>query len=162
MPVDAADFVAALRHWASGVTIVTSRSGDTVHGMTVSAFASVSLDPPMVLVCADKASNTHGVIAEGGVFAVHVLARGQEKLSNLFASKKDEHRRFEGLAFTTGVTGAPILEGAVAVLDCRVVAAHDAGDHVIYVGDVLEARVPGGEPLLYHHGVYRSFEPASS
>jgi flavin reductase (DIM6/NTAB) family NADH-FMN oxidoreductase RutF len=159
VPVDAEDFLAALRQWASGVTIVTSRSGDVVHGMTVSAFASVSLDPPMVLVCADKASNTHGVIAEGGVFAVHVLSRGQEKLSNLFASKKDEHRRFEGLSWTTATTGAPILEGAVAVLDCRVVAAHDAGDHVIYVGDVAEARARGGDPLLYHEGVYRSLDP---
>jgi flavin reductase (DIM6/NTAB) family NADH-FMN oxidoreductase RutF len=156
VPVDAEDFLGALRQWASGVTIVTSRSGDVLHGMTVSAFASVSLDPPMVLVCADKASNTHGVIAEGGVFAVHVLARGQEDLSNRFASKKDEHLRFQGLEWTTGATGAPILEGAVAVLDCRVVAAHDAGDHVIYVGDVAEARVGGGEPLLYHEGRYHS------
>ncbi len=161
MPVDAEDFLGALRQWASGVTIVTSRSGDVVHGMTVSAFASVSLDPPMVLVCADKASNTHGLIAEAGVFAVHVLARGQEKLSNLFASEEDEHRRFEGLTWTTAVTGAPILEGAVAVLDCRVVAVHDAGDHVIYVGDVAEARAGAGEPLLYHEGVYRALDPGT-
>lgn len=162
MPVDAEDFLRALRQWASGVTVVTSRSGDVVHGMTVSAFASVSLDPPMVLVCADKASITHGLIAEAGVFAVHVLARDQEKLSNLFASKKDEHRRFEGLDWTTAVTGAPILSGAVAVLDCRVVAAHDAGDHVIYVGDVAEARADGGEPLIYHQGAYRSLDPGIS
>lgn len=129
--------------------------------MTVSAFASVSLDPPLVLVCADKSSITHGLIAEGGVFAVHVLARDQEELSNRFASKKDEHRRFEGLEWTTAASGAPILPGAVAVLDCRVVGAHDAGDHVIYVGDVVETHGDGGEPLLYHEGVYRSLDPGT-
>jgi flavin reductase (DIM6/NTAB) family NADH-FMN oxidoreductase RutF len=160
--VGSEEFLGALRQWASGVTVVTSRSGDVVHGMTVSAFASVSLDPPMVLVCADKASNTHGLIAEAGVFAVHVLARDQEKLSNLFASKKDEQRRFEGVEWTTAVTGAPILPGAVAVLDCRVVAAHDAGDHVIYVGDVAAARTDGGDPLLYHGGGYRSLAARTS
>jgi len=145
----------ALREWASGVTIVTSRSGDTVHGMTVSAFASVSLVPPLVLVCADRASNTHGVIAEGRVFAVHVLAAGQEALSDLFADKAREERRFEGLAWRSGATGAPILPGAVAVLDCRMAAAHDAGDHVIYVGRVEAVERAGGEPLLYHRGAYR-------
>jgi flavin reductase (DIM6/NTAB) family NADH-FMN oxidoreductase RutF len=149
-------FRRALREWASGVTVVTSRAGDVIHGMTVSAFASVSLDPPLVLVCADKTSNTHGVIATGGVFAAHVLAAGQEALSNRFASERDEDRRFEGIDWRSGATGAPILPGAAAVLDCRVTAAHDAGDHVIYVGRVEDVEVAGGEPLLYHRGVYRA------
>jgi flavin reductase (DIM6/NTAB) family NADH-FMN oxidoreductase RutF len=144
-----------MREWASGVTVVTSRFGDVIHGMTVSAFASVSLDPPLVLVCADKTSDTHGVIARGGVFAAHVLAEGQEALSNRFASEKDEDRRFQGIDWRTGATGAPILPGAAAVLDCRVAAAHDAGDHVIYVGRVEDVEIGGGEPLLYHRGVYR-------
>jgi flavin reductase (DIM6/NTAB) family NADH-FMN oxidoreductase RutF len=152
--VAAEQFKDALREWASGVTIVTSRHGEQVHGMTVSSFASVSLDPPLVLVCADQDSNTHGVIAEGGVFAVHVLGRDQGALSNLFASKAEEERRFDGLAWEAGVTGAPILADAVAVLDCRVASAHDAGDHVIYVGTVEDVRVRGGEPLLYHRGRY--------
>jgi flavin reductase len=144
----------ALRQWASGVTVVTSRHGDRVHGMTVSSFASVSLEPPLVLVCAAKDSNTHAVIAEGGVFAVHVLGRDQEALSTLFASKEDEERRFDGLAWRAGATGAPILEDAVAVLDCRVASSYDAGDHVIYVGAVEEVQRRGGEPLLYHRGHY--------
>jgi flavin reductase len=155
VPVPAERFRQALAQWASGVTIVTSRSGDVVHGMTVSAFTSVSLDPPLVLVCADKASSTHGVIAESGSFAAHVLTAGQGELSSLFADKQREAERFVGRAWSEGATGAPILEEALAVLDCKVVAAHDAGDHVIYVGSVEEARLGAGEPLLYYHGRYR-------
>lgn len=157
MPVSAEAFKDALRRWPSGVTIVTSRAGDRIHGMTVSAFSSVSLDPPLVLVCADKTSITHQLVAEAGVFAVNVLAAGQEALSNRFASKKDEHRRFEGLTWKVAKTGAPILPDVMMSLDCRVVAAHDAGDHVIYVGAVEEAEVRDTEPLVYHAGVYRGF-----
>jgi flavin reductase (DIM6/NTAB) family NADH-FMN oxidoreductase RutF len=159
MAVTGDEFRAALAHWASGVAIVTAAAGDRIHGMTVSAFSSVSLDPPLVLVCADKTSNTLGVIEAGGVFAANILAAGQQGLSNLFASKRDEERRFEGLAWRRGVTGAPILPGALAVLDCRVVAAHDAGDHVIYVGRVEGAEVKDGEPLLYYGGGYRGMRP---
>ena len=109
MAVDAEDFKHALRRWPSGVTVVTSRAGDKIHGMTVSAFSSVSLDPPLVLVCADKASNTCPIIAAGRVFAAHILSQGQEPLSHRFASKADEWRRFEGIDWQTGVTGAPLL-----------------------------------------------------
>jgi flavin reductase (DIM6/NTAB) family NADH-FMN oxidoreductase RutF len=154
--VDADRFKHALRRWPSGVTVVTACAGDTIHGMTVSAFSSVSLDPPLVLVCADKASNTHPVIAEGRVFAVHILAQGQDALSHRFASKADEWRRFEGLAWTRGVTGAPILPGALAVIDCRVVADHEAGDHVIYVGEVEAVELAEAEPLLWYGGRYRT------
>jgi len=156
MAVSAEQFREGLRHWASGVTIVTSSCGERIHGMTVSAFSSVSLDPPLVLVCADKATITHGLIAESGVFAVNVLARGQEALSNRFASKKDEHRRFEGIEWSRGATGAPILPGVLVALDCRVVAAHDAGDHVIYVGSVESISARQAEPLVYHVGAYRA------
>jgi flavin reductase (DIM6/NTAB) family NADH-FMN oxidoreductase RutF len=150
------EFRDALSRWASGVTIVTSRAGERIHGMTVSAFSSVSLEPPLVLVCAEKTSETHGVIAEAGFFAVNVLSAGQSALSNRFASKKDEHRRFEGLETRTAVTGAPLLPGSVVSLDCRLVDAHDAGDHVIYVGQVeAVAGSSDAEPLLYYRGAYR-------
>ena len=155
MPVSGDEFRSALARWGSGVAIVTAAAGDRIHGMTVSAFSSVSLDPPLVLVCADKTSNTLGVIHEGGVFAVNILAAGQRELSNKFASKTDEHLRFEGVAWRPGRTGAPILEGALAALDCRVEAAHDAGDHVIYVGRVEAVEVTHGEPLVYFGGAYR-------
>jgi flavin reductase (DIM6/NTAB) family NADH-FMN oxidoreductase RutF len=159
MPVSTNDFKAILRHWASGVTIVTSRAGDRVLGMTVSAFSSVSAEPPLVLVCADKRSHTNPIIAESGVFAVNVLSEHQRELSNRFATDGNEHIRFEGLECGTGPTGAPWLPDALAVLDCRVVAAHEAGDHVIYVGEVLEARVSGGAPLLYYDAGYHRLVP---
>ena len=157
MSISIEDYKQVLGGWATGVTIVTSRLGDRIHGMTVSAFTEVSLDPPLVLVCADKGSNTHPVIAEGKVFAVNILARDQDGLSNRFASKKDEDKRFDGLDYETGKTGAPLIAGAVASLDCRVVAVHDAGDHVIYIGEVQDLRVSDGEPLLYLRGSYGSF-----
>jgi flavin reductase (DIM6/NTAB) family NADH-FMN oxidoreductase RutF len=160
MPITADEFRAALSQWASGVAIVTAAAGDRVHGMTVSAFASVSLDPPLVLICADKTSDTLGVIDDGGVFAANILTSAQRALSDRFASKKDEHLRFEGLAWRRGATGAPILPGVLAALDCRVVAAHDAGDHVIYVGRVEAIELAGGEPLLYHDGDYRALADA--
>jgi flavin reductase (DIM6/NTAB) family NADH-FMN oxidoreductase RutF len=158
MSIRADDFKNALRRWASGVTIVTSRAGERVHGMTVSAFTSVSVDPPLVLICADKSSDTLNVIAEGGVFAVNVLARDQEELSERFAWG-EESTRLEGVDWHSGATGSPLLSGVSASLDCRVVAAHDAGDHVIYVGSVEALETGEAEPLLYFAGKYRSLTP---
>jgi 3-hydroxy-9,10-secoandrosta-1,3,5(10)-triene-9,17-dione monooxygenase reductase component len=159
MPIDAAQFRAALALRAGGVAIVTARSGERVHGMTVTDFAGVSLDPPLVLVCADKTSNTLPVIESGRNFAVNLLANGQEALSNRFASKEHEWTRFEGLACEAGATGAPLVPGALASLSCRVVALHDAGDHVIVVGLVEEARCTGASPLVYWSGAYRGLTP---
>ena len=155
MPIDAAQFSATLGLRAASVAIVTARDGERVHGMTVSDFAGVSLDPPLVLVCADRKSNTLPVIEAGRNFAVNVLAEGQEGLSNRFASKEHEWTRFEGLACERGETGAPLIPGALASLDCRVVALHDAGDHVIVVGQVEAVRKSEVEPLLYWSGSYR-------
>lgn len=158
MAVSADEFKQACAHWATGVAVVTALSGDRVHGMTVSAFSSVSLEPPLVLVCAEKTTNTLPFIEEGRVFAVNVMAAGQEALCNKFASKKQEWQRFDGLEWETAATGAPVLPGTQACLDCRVVACHDAGDHVIYVGEVEWARVDGGrDPLLYFAHGYGHF-----
>lgn len=154
MPVASDEFRKALSRWATGVTIVTARAGGQVHGMTVSAFNAVSLEPPLVLVCADKGSLTLGVIEAGGVFAVNVLARGQEELSTRFASKATEAHRFDGLACESGATGAPFIPGSLAVLDCRVTHALEAGDHWIYVGEVQEVRLSDRDPLLYYAGAY--------
>jgi flavin reductase (DIM6/NTAB) family NADH-FMN oxidoreductase RutF len=155
MAVDHQHFKATLRRWASGVSVITTRAGERVLGMTVSAFSSVSLDPPLVLICADKKAHTHPLIAAGGVFAVNVLASDQRELSKRFATDGNEAVRFEGLACREGPTGAPWLPGVLAVLDCKVVAAHDAGDHVIYVGEVLATEfAEGREPLLYYDAQY--------
>lgn len=161
MTISAEDFKRALSRRASGVAVVTARNGERIHGMTVSAFTEVSLEPPLVLVCADKASNTLPVIRAGGVFAINVLARDQQELSNRFAVKKDEDKRFDGLEFDVGRTGAPLLRGVAVNIDCRVVAEHDAGDHVIYIGQVEEVRSFDREPLLYFRGAYGSFEARS-
>jgi flavin reductase (DIM6/NTAB) family NADH-FMN oxidoreductase RutF len=148
--VDRAHYKSALRRWASGVTIVTTRCGERIFGMTASAFSSVSLDPPLVLVCIEKKAHTLPWIVESGVFAVNVLADDQHELANRFATEGNESVRFDGLSCRSGPTGSPWLQGTVAVLDCRVASAHEAGDHWIYVGEVEAAEVAAGrEPLLY-------------
>ncbi len=158
MSVGGEEFKEALGCWSTGVSIVTACSGDAIHGMTVSAFNAVSLDPPLVLVCAEKTTNTLPLIAAGGVFAVNVLAADQQALSNKFASKEDEWARFDGLDWIRAETGAPILSGTLAAIDCRVVGALDAGDHVIYLGEVVWSRVDAQrEPLLYVSGGYGTF-----
>ena len=157
MTISGEDFKRALSRRASGVAVVTAKSGEKIHGMTVSAFTEVSLSPPLVLVCADKTSNTLPVIRAGGVFAINVLARDQQELSNRVAIKKDEEKRCDGLVFDVGRTGAPLLRGVAVNIDCRVVAEHDAGDHVIYVGQVEEVRRFDRAPLLYFRGAYGSF-----
>lgn len=155
--IDRQRFKAALRRWASGVTIVTTRAGERVFGMTASAFSSVSLEPPLVLVCIDKQAHTLPWIVESGVFAVNVLAKGQRELADRFATEGNELARFEGIACRSGPSGAPWLPDTVAVLDCRVAVAHDAGDHWIYVGEVRATEVAAGrEPLLYYDARYRA------
>ena len=155
---DPEQFKQVLARWATGVTVVTARAGDRIHGMTVTAFTEVSLSPPLVLVCADLNSNTHPVIAAGKVFSVNILAADQASLSSKFASKKDEDVRFEGLDCATAKTGAPLLPGAVANLDCRLVASHPHGDHVVYVGEVVDITIRDKQPLLYSRGVSGIFQ----
>ncbi|MEE9282277.1 MAG: flavin reductase family protein [Myxococcota bacterium] len=156
MPVDAETFRQALGSWATGVTIVTSQAGDLRHGMTVSAFNEVSLHPPLVLVCADKTSSTQGVIERSHAFSVSILADGQDELSNLFASKRQEAVRFDGLECELGVTGCPRIPGALAWLDCSVEQAIEAGDHIVYIGRVEDAEVKEFGPLLHFRGKYGS------
>ena len=161
MVISADEFRAAMGCWPSGVTIITSRAGQQIHGMTVSDFSGVSLDPPLAVVCAAKSSVTTGVIEEGRCFGVNVLCIDQSALSDKFASKKDEFKRFEGVETFEAKTGAPLIRGALINLDCRVVAIHDAGDHVLCVGEIEEAHVNEGEPLLFFQGGYGRFEPDS-
>ena len=157
MAVDAEDFKRALGRWPSGVTIVTSQHGALRHGMTASAFCSVSAEPPQVLICANQTSSTHGVIQQSKAFCVNVLAQGQAELSNLFADKSRESERFEGLDCVPGATGCPRIPGALASLDCSVAKAVEAGSHVIYVGLVEAVAFADGEPLVYLQGRYGHF-----
>jgi flavin reductase (DIM6/NTAB) family NADH-FMN oxidoreductase RutF len=155
LALDSDAFKTALRCWASGVTIVTAKAGDAMHGMTVSAFNSVSDDPPLVLVCANRTSRTHGVIRAAGKFNVNILSRAQEPLSGHFASSKTESSRFEGIQHRIGSHGSPILDGSLVALECEVASAHDEGSHTIYIGRVLACHVCDTEPLVYYQGAYR-------
>ncbi len=151
MPVNAADFKRALGQFASGVTVVTTRDrAGAPLGLTVSAFCSVSLDPPLVLVSIDRRSETVRGFDQSGLFAVSVLAEGQEAVSHRFAFTADKF----GEGLLAGAHGLPLVRGALAHLECRVAARHEAGDHLLYVGEVLRLAAFPGRPLLYHAGRY--------
>jgi flavin reductase (DIM6/NTAB) family NADH-FMN oxidoreductase RutF len=148
------EFRAALSRFASGVTVITSRDNEgRDHGITVSAFSSVSLEPPMILVCIEKTTGSHDVLAETSHFAVNVLAAEHDALSNRFASRIPD--KFDGVACRISAHGVKILEESLVVLECRRVHAFDAGDHTIFVGLVEDSEVKDGTPLVYWHGKYR-------
>ncbi len=158
MTVSSLAFKRALACWGSGVTIVTARAGTEIHGMTVSAFSSVSLDPPLVLVCADKGSNTHKLMQRSGCFAANILAEDQRALALRFADKRQEATRFDGVAFQQAITGAPLLLDVVASIDCVTVDSFDAGDHVIHLGRVEHAVSTDRRPLLYFRSEFGNFD----
>lgn len=152
------DFRGALGAFATGVTIVTTRGEEHPYGMTANAFSSVSLDPPLVLVCVKSFSEGGDLIRKNGVFAVNILAAEQEPLSRYFASKDRPRGRdaFGDIAHRTAVSGSPVLDGAVGYLDCVLNASHEAGDHVIFIGEVLALDFSHEvAPLLFHGGGYR-------
>ena len=129
MAVSGDAFRDVMSRWATGVTVVTTCHDDELHGMTVNSFSSLTVEPPLVLFCADQSAHTYGLVEASGVFAVNVLSAGQEELSNLFAGRYPERDadRFAGVAYRQAVTGAPILEGSLGYLDCRVVARYPQG-----------------------------------
>ncbi len=156
-PISADELRGVMRFWATGVAVLTTRAGDARHGMTVSSFTSISLTPPLVLVCVEQGVRTHRLLAEAGVFALSLLGVDQAAISDRFAGRETEAQdRLAGLPTFTAVTGAPILADHLAYLDCRVVAAHPSADHTIFVAEVLAAAGPGGEtsPLLYFNRGY--------
>ena len=158
------EFRQAVGSFATGVTVVTTRSGEHGYGMTANSFSSVSLDPPLVLVCAIAGTEGSEVLARNGKFVVNILAADQEPISRYFASKDRPRGRdaFRDVAHTVGVTGCPILDGVAGYLDCTLVASHDAGDHVIFIGEVQALDVaPDVQPLLFHGGGYRTLQTSS-
>ncbi|MDW8284805.1 MAG: flavin reductase family protein [Bacteroidota bacterium] len=157
--LDASTFKSALRRFASGVTVVSTREGDRLYGITVSAFCSVSLNPPLVLVSIDRNATSHDPLARTGLFAVSFLQAEQVELSERFAGRIPLEDRFEGVRWRSAQTGCPILEEALAYLDCRLWAAYPGGDHTLFVGEVLEAGWrTDGEPLLYYDGRYHGLK----
>ena len=157
MAIDPARFRSVLGRFASGVTVVTirDRSG-TDRGMTVSAFCSLSLSPPLVLVCIDKTAELHDTLAETPRFVVNILEAGQEAVSRRFAEHVGD--RFDGIGYSRGVTGAPLINGALAHIECEMVASHTGGDHTIYIGEVVAAQATQDRPLLYYRGGYTQLE----
>ncbi len=152
MAVDQAEFRRAMGHFASGVTVVTSKFEGANGGITVTAFTSLSLEPPLVLVCIDKRARMHDRLPKGGYFAVNLLAEDQELVSREFASSKGDP--FAELGYHEGVTGTPILAGAISVVECKIVDHLPGGDHTIIVGEVEATHVGEGKPLLYFRGGY--------
>jgi flavin reductase (DIM6/NTAB) family NADH-FMN oxidoreductase RutF len=160
MSVSSEDYREALRHFPSGVTIVTIKSGEIVHGLTVSAFASVSPTPPLIMIAIDHRHSAYDLLeTEGATFAVNILHQEQIELSNRFAWLKDEDR-FAAGDWQSAVTGAPVLADALAWLDCTVYARHEAGTHTIYIGEVQACRSPRPDrpPLIYWNRGYRMLQ----
>ena len=161
--ITAQDFRAALSRFASGVTVLTVEKGEEgVHGMTASAFCSVSLRPPLVLVCVDHLAEMYLHLTELTNFGVSILKQEQEALSEFFADpeRNPEAAYRLGIEYHRMQSGTPVLRNCLANLDCSIVAAHLAGDHTIFVGGVKEALVFDGEPLLYFRGRYGIFAGA--
>lgn len=156
MAVTADEFKKALQYWASGVTVVTVNSEKLgLQGMTVSAFCSVSAEPPQILVCLNDAADTGEGIVQSGCFAVNVLEKSQQETSNKFAGGCSHEDRFANTPWSTGSTGAPLLTNSLMSLDCKLVERIKAGTHWIVVGEVQDTVCREGEPLLYYRGAYR-------
>jgi flavin reductase (DIM6/NTAB) family NADH-FMN oxidoreductase RutF len=161
MAVTQAEFRRALGSFATGVTVITVDHDGEVHGMTANAFSSVSLDPPLVLVCVDHRARTHAHLHAKKRFGVNVLAEGQQAVSEYYARPTQDHRRAEqeaGARFDRTAHGTPVLHGALAYLECRLHTAQDAGDHTIFIAEVEEVIVRDGDPLLYYRSDYRAIE----
>ncbi len=154
MPINKDEFRAALGRFASGVTVVTTKDADgNLHGITVSAFCSVSLEPPLILVCIEKTAGSHRALEESEFFAVNVLEESQQYYSDQFASYLPD--KFDGIKFTINKNDIPVLQNTLAGFECRLVNAYDGGDHTIFVGQIEKSRITDGKPLIYFHGNYR-------
>jgi flavin reductase (DIM6/NTAB) family NADH-FMN oxidoreductase RutF len=156
MSINSDLFRRVMSQFATGITIVTTRDGEEIHGLTANSVCSVSLEPPLVLVCVNEKAHSHDLIKNGRNFAVNILKASQETLARRFATNNLPAReRFAGIKFQTEITGAPILLESLGWLDCKLVAAYPGGDHTIFVGEVLAlGRHHGNEPLLYFHSRY--------
>lgn len=153
MVIPPADFRHVLGHFASGVTVVTTLDGeDRPGGLTASAFTSLSLEPPLVLVCVDHKSQTYPALLERGRFAVNILQANQAEISRRFASTRLD--KFDAVPHRISPLGLPLIDEALAHIECTTVNTHVEGDHTIFVGLVERASAGGGEPLVYYRGQY--------
>lgn len=157
MSLDPDAFRAVLGRFATGVTVVTALdSSGADRGMTVSAFSSLSLDPPMILMCIERTSSMHDLLSTVDYFAVNILSATQEPLARRFAETGAQ--RFTGIGYGHGQTGVPVLNDVLAHVECRRVATHEGGDHTIIVGATETAEVHDGSPILYYRGGFAQLE----
>ena len=154
---DAAVFRRVIGSFMSGVVVITASDGDVPHGMTVSAVSSLSMDPPMLLACLNTASRTQEVVTRTGVFAVNILAHGQGDLAARFA-RSGLPDKFDGVGVRRGQTGVPLLDGALAVIECRVAEVVTGGTHRVFLGRVVHAEAGEGSPLAYFRGRFGKLE----
>ena len=156
MSINSDDFKQALRLWASGVTVVTTKTDQLgIQGMTVTSFTSVSAEPPQILVCLNESADTANGIKDSGSFAVNILNSGQETVSNEFAGGSSQQQRFENVVWSEGVTGSPVLDESLASIECKLVQQTLAGSHWIIIGEVQNVICRSGSPLLYYNSAYR-------
>lgn len=153
---DPAAFRAVMRRHPSGVTVVTSLREGEPRGITLSAFASVSVNPPMLLICVNREARSYLYISSSRIFCVNLLGTTQRELAERFSGRIKEHQ-FDDIAWATDVTGAPVLAGTIGHFDCAVEAEHHAGSHSIFIGRVLACATREGAPLGYYEGEFRDF-----
>lgn len=142
-----------LGHFATGVTVITTKDiSGAPFGLTANAFTSLSLNPPMILICVDKGAQCYSCFVESNVFTVNFLREDQEEISRRFATKGAD--KFAGLSWHEGANGAAILDGAIGYLECKIAQSYEGGDHTIIVGEVLSGAASGDRPLLFFRGKY--------
>ncbi|HZR59111.1 MAG TPA: flavin reductase family protein [Terriglobales bacterium] len=158
MTITSADFRSCLGCFATGVTVITLDQDGEVHGMTANAFTSVSLDPPLVLVCINRLSRTYAYLQNKNRFGVNILAEDQKAISEYYALPANTREKTQRVAvrFLPTKNGTPMLEGALAQLECRTHDTQISGDHTIFIAEIEEVQVRKGKPLLYFCGDYRS------
>ncbi|HEX8267645.1 MAG TPA: flavin reductase family protein [Pyrinomonadaceae bacterium] len=154
MSISKEEFRRALSRFASGVTVITTKDNDgKLYGITVSAFCSVSLEPPLILICIEKSAGSHPAFEQSKAFVVNILREDQQHISDHFASRLTD--KFSGISYRRGIEDLPLLEDVLVNLECRLRYSHEGGDHTIYVGEIEKLTINDGNPLLYFHGGYR-------
>ena len=157
MTIDLSTFRRTMSSFASGVTVVTTQHEGRPYGLTISAFLSLSLQPPLILICVDSKTQMSSMLAQTGIFAVNVLSERQQWLSRGFSTRSVErYEHFCHAEYFAGPTGAPILVGCAAYIDCRLQTTYDGGDHTIFIGEVQALDYYDVSPLLYFRGNYHT------
>ena len=160
LPIDSEQLRTLMRRWATGVSIVSTQLKGNFHGMTVSSFTSVSLEPPIVTISLMKNSRTHDLIIEAGSFGITILSSDQRPISEKFASQgTDQLNRFDGIDTITLVSGSPFIKDGLAFIDCKLIAVHPFNQNSLFIGEVLAAEIGNGEkPLIYFDRHYRKLQ----